>query len=298
MQISRQRGSPSRPARPGRGSGSPWPRSCRTAPRSSPAGWSRCCTARAPRLVDRQLRAVPVRVAAMAGEQHAEFVDAPQISGPRIACIGCSCQLLPANSCIDSTASHRRDGRRSAPSAGTPPAPASRDGVVVGDRDRLAMRDQEAVEMAGLERRPGAHARRGARLRQVDRGAAAEVMALAVAREILLVRAPAQLGRLATLADEAVDRPGVDELVGLLGHRRPACRARRCARPSRRAARELRPLLAARGRRRATPVSAARFSSACLTKCETRPGFAPCVTMAVGAADSPLRSASASSRSA
>ena len=47
---------------------------------------------------------------------------------------------------------------------------------------------------------------------------ATEVVALAIAREILLVRAPAELRRLRALADEAVHRPGVDELVGLLGH--------------------------------------------------------------------------------
>src|SRR5438067_13659632 len=71
------------------------------------------------------------------------------------------------------------------------------------------------MEMAGA-RRPGAHARAGAGLRQVDRRQAAEVMALAVARKIALVRAPAHLTRLRALADEAVDRPGVDEFARLL----------------------------------------------------------------------------------
>jgi hypothetical protein len=66
-------------------------------------------------------------------------------------------------------------------------------------------------------RRPGAHARAGARLHQVDGAAAAEVVLLAVARPVLLVRAPAELGRLAAFADEAVHRPGVDELVAPSG---------------------------------------------------------------------------------
>src|SRR5256885_5433868 len=41
-------------------------------------------------------------------------------------------------------------------------------------------------------------------------------MALAVARKVALVRAPAHLARLRALADEAVDRPGVDEFARLL----------------------------------------------------------------------------------
>ena len=71
--------------------------------------------------------------------------------------------------------------------------------------------------MAG-QRRPGAHARGGARLRQVDRRATTEVMTLAVTREILFMGAPAQLRRLLAFGHEAIDRPGVDELVGLLGN--------------------------------------------------------------------------------
>lgn len=38
----------------------------------------------------------------------------------------------------------------------------------------------------------------------------------AVAGQVLLVRAPAELRRLAALADETVDRPRVDELAGPL----------------------------------------------------------------------------------
>ena len=133
-------------------------------------------------------------------------------------------------------------------------------------------------------RRPGAHARARARLHQVDRRQAAEIVALAVAREVALVRAPAQLGRLRALADEAVHRPGVDELarlLGLVGDLRVAlgdvddldAELARERRPSRRARSAC---------RRPRRCPSAMFSSACLTKCETRPGFAPCVSTAVG----------------
>src|SRR3954469_10666454 len=66
-------------------------------------------------------------------------------------------------------------------------------------------------------RRPGAHARGRAGLHEVDRGATTEVVALAVTRKVLLVRAPAELGRLLAFAHETIHRPGVDEFVELLG---------------------------------------------------------------------------------
>ena len=87
---------------------------------------------------------------------------------------------------------------------------------IVGDRDRLAVGDAEPVEVPG-ERRPGAHAGGRTRLRQVNRRQAAGVMALAVARKVALMRSPPHLSRLRALAHEAVDRPGVHELAGLLG---------------------------------------------------------------------------------
>ncbi|EXI71353.1 MAG: hypothetical protein AW07_03685 [Candidatus Accumulibacter sp. SK-11] len=48
----------------------------------------------------------------------------------------------------------------------------------------------------------------------------------------------------------------------------------------------------------ARPVSAAMSSSARLTKCETSPGLAPCVSTAVGRSGESIRRASACSRSA
>src|SRR5882757_10063065 len=65
-------------------------------------------------------------------------------------------------------------------------------------------------------RSPRAHTCSGARLHQVNRRHAAEVVPLAVAGEVTLMSAPTHLGRLRALAHEAVDRPGVDELANLL----------------------------------------------------------------------------------
>src|SRR5499433_3333656 len=87
---------------------------------------------------------------------------------------------------------------------------------VVGDRDRLVVRDHKAV--LGLRRgRPRAHPRAGARARKVDRRAASEAVARRAWRQRLFVRAPAELGRLQALREKAFDRPGVDELSARLG---------------------------------------------------------------------------------
>src|SRR5271154_7595552 len=67
--------------------------------------------------------------------------------------------------------------------------------------------------------RPGTNPGGRAGLAKIDGRARAEIMPLAVAREVLLVRAPAELGRLRALGNEAVDRPGIDELVLLLRDR-------------------------------------------------------------------------------
>ena len=166
------------------------------------------------RLVDRQLRAEPVRVFLVAGEQHAELVDAGDdfVHQDALAVLQVP---VAAGELV-----HRDDGRIARVIGVVHGRPVHDLGAlphrqVVGDRDGLAVRDQEAVEVAGLGR-PGAHARGRAGLHQVDSRAAAEVEALAVAREILFVRAPAELGGLLAFAHEAVDRPGVDELVELL----------------------------------------------------------------------------------
>src|SRR5260370_38176771 len=79
------------------------------------------------------------------------------------------------------------------------------------------MRDQEPVEMSRL-RSPGATPGARAGTIQVDRAARAGLVPSAVGREMLLVRAPPEFGGLGAFADEAVHRPGIDELVRHLRH--------------------------------------------------------------------------------
>ena len=101
-------------------------------------------------------------------------------------------------------------------------------------------------------------------------------MAEAVRRQALLVGAVAELGRLQAFRDEALDRPGVDELVA---------RLRIAARWVSRSATWM-PLTPTRcisfaqssrvfGSSALTPVSRATSSSACLTNHDTMPGLAP-----------------------
>jgi hypothetical protein len=92
----------------------------------------------------------------------------------------------------------------------------SPDGEVVGDRDGLAMGDQEAMVRA-FEGRPAAHARAGTRAVEIDRGVTAMTVAMAIRRKVALVRAPAEFGWLAAFAGKAFDRPGIDELARPLG---------------------------------------------------------------------------------
>ncbi len=119
------------------------------------------------RFLDRQLRAVPVRVLLVAGEQHAELVDAGDDVVHEDA--GLILQLpVAAGELV-----HRHD-RRVARVIGVMDRRAIRhlralaNRQVVGDRDRFAMRDAEAMEMPGRGS-PGAHARCRAGLHQVDR---------------------------------------------------------------------------------------------------------------------------------
>ena len=77
------------------------------------------------------------------------------------------------------------------------------------------MGDEEA-ELRPRGRGPGADARVGPRLVEVDRRAAAAFVEARVGRRPLLVRAPAELGRLHAFGQEPFDRPGVDEHVARL----------------------------------------------------------------------------------
>src|SRR6267142_6921838 len=79
------------------------------------------------------------------------------------------------------------------------------------------MRDQESVKMSRLGG-PGADPGARAGTIQIDGAARPGLVASAVRGEMLLMRAPAKFGRLRAFADEAVDRPGIDELVRNLRH--------------------------------------------------------------------------------
>src|SRR5450631_1292487 len=89
------------------------------------------------------------------------------------------------------------------------------DGVVVRERYRFRMRDQESMEMT-CRRRPRAHPRAGAGPVQVNRAPRTSLMAATVHRKMLLVGAPTQFRGLRALADKPIYRPGIDELVCLL----------------------------------------------------------------------------------
>ena len=88
-------------------------------------------------------------------------------------------------------------------------------GVIVGDRDRLVMGDEEA-ELPLRGWRPRAHAGVGAGLVEIDRRAAAALVEAGVGGRPFLVHAPAEFGRLHALGEKAFDRPGVDEDVARL----------------------------------------------------------------------------------
>src|SRR5216683_3199675 len=139
------------------------------------------------RLVRGQLRAVPIRPARVPHQQYAELVDA---GDDLVHHQALRLLLVPVLA-----VAHRQ---------------------IVGDRDRFAVGDEEAVK-GPFERRPGAHPRRGARTAQPDGAVAAEFVMRAVGGKMPLVAAPAELGRLRALADEAFDRPGIDELARPLG---------------------------------------------------------------------------------
>ena len=77
------------------------------------------------------------------------------------------------------------------------------------------MGDEEA-ELSPRGRGPGADARIGSGLVEVDRRAASALMEARVGRRPFLMRAPAEFRRLHALRQKAFDRPGVDEHVARL----------------------------------------------------------------------------------
>ena len=98
--------------------------------------------------------------------------------------------------------------------------------IVVGDRDRLVVGDEEAVLRAGC-RAPAAHACVGTWLLEVDRRLAALLVLLGVLRHPVFMGAPAEFRGLQAFGDEALNGPGVPEDVkrlGVLGALRVALR--------------------------------------------------------------------------
>src|SRR4051812_37472555 len=89
-------------------------------------------------------------------------------------------------------------------------------GEVVGDRDRLVVRDEEPVLRAG-RRAPAPHPGVGAGLQQEDRRAAALALGARGLRHRALMRPPAGLGRLHALRQKTLAGPGVDEDIAGLG---------------------------------------------------------------------------------
>ena len=87
--------------------------------------------------------------------------------------------------------------------------------VIVGNRDRLVVRHQEAILRAG-RRAPRTHARVGARLVEIDRRAAAFLVGAGIGGQPLFMGAPAEFRRLHAFRKEAFDRPGVDEHIARL----------------------------------------------------------------------------------
>src|SRR6266404_1427415 len=90
------------------------------------------------------------------------------------------------------------------------------DRIVIGGRNRFAMGDQIADHRPAF-RGPGTDLRRAARLAQIDRRLAADLVLSAEFRHALFMTAPAKFCRLTAFADKAIDRPGVAEFAGALG---------------------------------------------------------------------------------
>ena len=89
-------------------------------------------------------------------------------------------------------------------------------GQLLGDRERLAVAHDHADDMV-VGRHPARDERVDAHARQADLAARAVGMLVREGGQLLFVRAPAHLGRRRALLAEALDAPGVDELVDLLG---------------------------------------------------------------------------------
>ena len=167
------------------------------------------------------------------------------------------------------------------------------DRELLGDGERLAVADDHADDVV-VGRHPARDERVHAHARQADLAPGAVGMLERQRRQFLFVRAPAHLGRRRPFLAEALDAPGVEELVDLLGpigDLRVALAAMDDLDAKlagqvvelprlRRGARSSPP-----GRRRTSdpPGRARRYpAGACLVKWLIRPGLAPCSSTAVG----------------
>ena len=88
-------------------------------------------------------------------------------------------------------------------------------GQEVGDREGLAVADDHAVDR--VVGHPGADPGVDAHLRQADLVLRSVVVFAGAGGQVLFVGAPAHFGRGDALLVQALDAPGVDELVDLLG---------------------------------------------------------------------------------
>ena len=122
--------------------------------------------------------------------------------------------------------------------------------------------------------RSGLH--RHARAFQVDRRATAEIVALAVGREMFLVRAPAELARLPSLADvRRHDQVLANSLRCLRGSATWVSRSAQWMTLTPSFIASLPHSSRVFGIFTSPETSRAIFTMPCLTQCEIRPGFAP-----------------------
>src|SRR6516165_12378762 len=67
--------------------------------------------------------------------------------------------------------------------------------------------------IGAFERRPAAYTGRGTGPQKIDRRATPEIVPAPIFREVPFMCAPAEFRRLRSLADEPVDRPGINEFA-------------------------------------------------------------------------------------
>ena len=165
-----------------------------------------------PRLFNGKLRAIPIGILLVAIEEHAEFIAA--IDNLLFLQDMRSRLPLAARAKHFKHRQHRVIGRVIGIMAGGPVGDALSlpHREIIGNGNGLVMGDQQA-EMRPRRGNPAPHPRIGPGPGEIDRSARALFVLLAVVRQLLLMGAPAQFGRLQALGNESVYRPGVDEHI-------------------------------------------------------------------------------------